>query len=377
MPTPASLIRPHIRSLTPYTPGEQPTDAQFIKLNTNENPFDPSPQVLNAIRRATGEQLRLYPHPTAEPLRRKLATFHGCAAEQIIVGNGSDELLALATRAFVEPAARKTPKPSGRQIIQYFAPSYSLYPALAAIHAARTNAVPLTPSFDIPAPARLRDAGWRPDAALSFITTPNAPSGRSYRTAKLHRLCAAGQGVIILDETYADFAEENALSLATAFDHVIISRTFSKAYSLCGLRIGYFIGPEPLIAALHKIRDSYNVNSLAQIAAVAALDDLPHYRKNFQTIARERDKLSHSLTQLGFRVIPSTANFLLTSPPRNSGTAAAWHKQLRQQGILIRWFPNPPVNCWLRITIGTPEQNRILGKTLRKLRDSQQSRLQH
>lgn len=367
MPSCDSLIRPHIRFLTPYAPGEQPKETPLIKLNTNENPYGPSPKVLDAVRNAVGEQLRLYPSPTAEPLRRKLASLHGCSANQIIVGNGSDELLALATRAFVEPVVKKTQKYSDRQVIQYFTPSYSLYRSLASIHAARTNEVPLTQSFSIPETPRLQDAGWNPDAALSFVTTPNAPSGRPYRTADLRRLCAATRGAIILDEAYVDFAEENALSLTTEFDHVIVSRTFSKAYSLCFQRIGYFVGPEPLIAALHKIRDSYNVNGLAQIAALATLDDLPYYRKNLQTIVRERNNLARSLLQLGFHITPSAANFLLVSPPNGAKTAATWQKQLRQQGILVRWFPDPSIRHCLRITIGTPEQNQILCKTMRKI----------
>lgn len=373
MPSCDSLVRPHIRLLTPYIPGEQPEERSLIKLNTNENPYGPSPKVLNAVRNAVSEQLRLYPSSTAESLRRKLASFHGLSINQIIVGNGSDELLALATRAFVKPVAKKTRKYSDRQVIQYFTPSYSLYRSLASIHAAQTNEVPLTKSFGIPALTRLQQAGWRPDAALSFVTTPNAPSGRPYRTAALRRLCAATRGAIILDEAYVDFAEENALSLPAEFSHVIVSRTFSKAYSLCFQRIGYFVGPEPLIAALHKIRDSYNVNGLAQIAALATLDDLPHYRKNFQTIVRERDKLARSLSQLGFQVTPSAANFLLVSPPRGSKTAAVWQKQLRQQGILVRWFPDPSVRHCLRITIGTPEQNQILCKTMRKILNSKTS----
>ena len=322
--------------------------------------------MLDAVRNAVGEQLRLYPSPNADSLRRKLASLHNLSVDQIIVGNGSDELLALATRAFVEPVVRKTQKYSDRQVVQYFTPSYSLYPSLASIHAARTNEVPLTKSFGIPAPPRLQNAGWRPDAALSFITTPNAPSGRPYRTAELRRLCATTRGAIILDEAYVDFAEENALSLTAEFNHVIVSRTFSKAYSLCFQRIGYFIGPEPLIAALHKIRDSYNVNGLAQIAALATLDDLPYYHKNLQTIAQERDNLARSLSQLGFHVIPSAANFLLVSPPSGSKTAA-WQKQLRQQGILVRWFSDSSIRHCLRITIGTPEQNQILCKTLCKI----------
>src|SRR6266852_5024329 len=181
--SPQSLVRPLVRRLHPYVPGEQPKIKGLIKLNTNENPYPPSPKVLAAIKAATDGRLRLYPNPTGQALRAKLAGFHGCKPENIIVGNGSDELLALATRAFVEPEAGT---------VQYFTPSYSLYPVLAAMHGARTNAVPLKEDFGLPP----IEAGWDCEAALSFVTTPNAPSGRGYANAELEGLCRKQRGVI-------------------------------------------------------------------------------------------------------------------------------------------------------------------------------------
>ena len=360
-------IRSHIDSLEPYTPGEQPKGDRIIKLNTNENPYGPSPRVCGAVKAAVTDQLRLYPHPTADPLRERLADWHACATDQVIVGNGSDELLALATRAFVTPRDVANGRNNGRQTIQYFTPSYSLYPVLSAIQGARINEVPLTRSFGIPTGKGLTDRNWMPDAALTFVTTPNAPSGRGYRTSELKRLCQNTSGVIILDEAYVDFSPENAMELALSFNNVIVSRTFSKAYSLCYQRIGYFVGPERLIGALHKIRDSYNVNGLAQVAATATLDHLAYYRRNFQKVIREREALDKALSGLGFKVFPSATNFLLVTPPKSSPTAEAWHQCLRDQGILVRWFSDASVNQYLRISIGTPQQNKALLAAIRRI----------
>src|SRR5258706_6844604 len=208
---PKQLIRRIVRDLHPYVPGEQPKIKGLVKLNTNENPYPPSPKVLAAIKAATDWRLRLYPNPTAQLLREKLAQLHGCKAENIIVGNGSDELLAMATRAFVEPAAGRR---AGQHAstIQYFSPSYSLYPVLAAIHGARTNVVALDRDFGIPPlPVLKKSKAWDFRAALTYVTTPNAPSGRGYTTVELEALCRAQRGVIILDEAYVDFAGEHAM----------------------------------------------------------------------------------------------------------------------------------------------------------------------
>jgi histidinol-phosphate aminotransferase len=237
--------------------------------------------------------------------------------------------------------------------VQYFTPSYSLYPVLADIHGAAKNAVPLKSDFSLPNVAELkRSKEWDFKAALTFITTPNAPSGRGYKTAELEKLCRAQKGVVVLDEAYVDFAEENALKLALKFPHVLAARTFSKAYSLCFQRVGYFVGHPELIAALDKIRDSYNVNGLGQIAAAATLDDLKYYRANFKKIVATREWLSSELTKLGFRVLPSQTNFILARPPLF--LAKDWLQKLRNWKILVRWFSAPEVSDYLRITIGTP-----------------------
>jgi histidinol-phosphate aminotransferase len=364
-----NLIRPGVRTLHAYVPGEQPKIKGLVKLNTNENPYPPSPKVLAAVRAAVDGRLRLYPNPTSHALREKLAVLHGCGVENVIIGNGSDELLALATRAFVEPAASvdsSKPADAARAVVQYFTPSYSLYPVLADIHGATKNPVPLARDFALPTPAELRRGkAWNFRAALTFITTPNAPSGRAYPTAELSALCAAQKGVVILDEAYVDFAKQNALELWRTHRNALISRTFSKAYSLCFQRVGYFIGHADLIAALDKVRDSYNVNGLGQIAAAATLDDLPYYRRNFARIIATRERLTRELTGLGFAVLPSETNFILTRPP--SFPAKEWLERLRAEKILVRWFNYPEVSDYIRVTIGSDTEADQLLAAARKI----------
>lgn len=365
-----------MRELHPYVPGEQPKIRGLIKLNTNENPYPPSPKVLSAVRQAVDGRLRLYPNPAADALREKLARLHGCQSENIVIGNGSDELLALAVRAFVEPEASYRMKDlddvyhvrvnASKTRVQYFTPSYSLYPVLAETHGAVTNAVPLSPDFSLPSVKELKHSRqWDFRAALTFITTPNAPSGRGYSTTELDALCQAHRGVVVLDEAYVDFARENALSLALKHPHVLVSRTFSKAYSLCFQRVGYFVGHADLIGALHKIRDSYNVNGLGQIAALTTLYDQPYYRRNFRRIIATRESTARSLTNLGFEVLPSQTNFLLARPPKFS--AKDWLAKLRARKILVRWFNQPGIDQYLRITIGSEREMGALLKAARAI----------
>lgn len=393
--TVSSLIRPLVRGLHPYVPGEQPKVRGLIKLNTNENPYPPSPTVLTAVRAATDDRLRLYPNPTADGLRAALAKLHGCAVENLIVGNGSDELLALAIRAFVEPVVgmgvtvwlemvlggsgdeadssrRRRHLEADRAAlqhppatVQYFTPSYSLYPVLADIHGALKNAVPLADDFGLPAGRALAAAGWQRDAALSLVTTPNAPSGRGYTTAELDALCRATRGVVVLDEAYVDFAREHAMTLALKHPHVLVSRTFSKAYSLCFQRVGYLVGHPELIAALHTIRDSYNVNGLGQVAAEATLRDLPYYRRNFRRLIATRERLATALAALGFDVLPSQTNFLFTAPP--GPPAGEWLEKLRARKILVRWFDKPGLAHRLRITVGTDAEADALLRAARAI----------
>jgi histidinol-phosphate aminotransferase len=357
--------------LHPYVPGEQPRIRGLIKLNTNENPYPPAPAVLKAVQAATDGRLRLYPNPTAQLLRERLARHHRCRPEQVIVGNGSDELLAMAVRCFVEPMAAGV-RPS-RSLLQFFSPSYSLYPVLGESHGARLNAYPLNPDFSLPSAARLKgDRRWDRNAALTCITTPNAPSGRGYPTLELEALCRLQQGVVILDEAYVDFAREHALSLSGKFRHVLVARTFSKAYSLCFQRVGYFIGAAELIGTLDKIRDSYNVNGLGQVAALATLANLKYYRNNFARIIATRERLTEELRALGFEVLPSQTNFILARPP--GFAAEAWLEKLRRRKILVRWFRQREVKDYLRITVGTEREAAALVKAVKGILAGSQSR---
>jgi len=358
-----SLVRPLVRKLRAYVPGEQPRIRGLVKLNTNENPYPPSPRVLRALKAAVDGRLRLYPPPTSQPLREALARHHRCSPDQVIVGNGCDELLALAVRAFVEPAGSA---PAGRSAVQWFEPSYSLYPVLAEMHGARGRGTPLGPGFGLPSPAALRRSpSWRTDAALTFVTTPNAPSGRAYGVDELDALCRAQKGVVVLDETYVDFAGDDAMALASRRRNVLVARTFSKAYSLCALRVGYFVGDPALVGAMDKIRDSYNVNLMGQLAALETLKDLPYYRRNIERVRRTRERLAGSLAGLGFEVLPSRTNFLLARPPRLP--ASAWLRRLRERRILVRWFDRPALRDYLRITVGTDAEADALLRAARSL----------
>jgi histidinol-phosphate aminotransferase len=232
-------------------------------------------------------------------------------------------------------------------------------------HGADSGSAPLEKDFSLPSIADLRqNQDWSFDAALTFVTTPNAPSGRAYATKDLEALCRALRGVVILDEAYVDFAPESAMRLHR-LPNVLVSRTFSKGYSLCYQRVGYFVGPKALIAALDKIRDSYNVNGLGQVAALATLDDLPYYRKNAQKIIATRTRLSAELTKLGFQVLPSVTNFIFTRPARFP--ARRWLAELRKRKILVRWFDTPAERDYLRITIGTDAEARAVVQAAKAL----------
>ncbi len=342
-----SYIRQCVQALDGYTPGEQPTDPSVIKLNTNECPYPPSPAVADALRRLDPETLRRYPDPGSSELRRVIARLHGAAAERVFVGNGSDEILALCTRAFVEDNGA----------IAFFDPSYSLYPVLARIRAVAARPVPLGPAFEWAMPSDLR-------ASLFFLTTPNAPTGRLYPRAELQAFCARFPGVVVLDEAYADFAREHHLDLALTHDNVLALRTLSKSYALAGLRLGYAVGPAALVAALDKLKDSYNVSRIAQAAALAALDDQPYHRTLVARVRATRERAAAALERLGFAVTPSEANFLWVRPPPPAA-ADALYRALRERRILVRYFPGPRTGAHLRITVGTDAQMEALIEALR------------
>lgn len=341
-----SFLRPAVAAMTAYTPGEQPRDPDVLKLNTNENPYPPSPAVAEAIRRFSVESLRLYPDPTGERLRERLAEIHGARAENIALGNGSDEILGWCVRTFGD---RGDP-------VGWCDPSYSLYPVLAASEERPAAPVALGPDFDWPWPENFH-------VPLFFLTQPNAPTGRRFPREAVERFCCTNHGVVVVDEAYADFASANDLDLALRRPNVVVVRTFSKSFSLAGLRFGYAVAPPALIGGLFKIKDSYNVDRLTQEIALAALSDLDHMRRNVARIVRTREEAERRLRKMGFDVTPSETNFLWARPPPGIG-AQLFFERLRKHRVFVRYFPGKRTGDHVRITIGTDEQMDRLFETV-------------
>jgi histidinol-phosphate aminotransferase len=338
-----SYIRQQVERMSGYVPGEQPKVAGLIKLNTNENPYPPSPKVLEALRGAIDGKLRLYPDPTSSALRAKLGKIHGFDPEQIIIGNGCDDILNLCVRAFCGECEK----------LAYFWPSYSLYPVLANIQGAMQVELPLNENFQIEAhpPLLAKLAGVK----LVFITQPNAPSGVWMQRVELQRVIEETQGVVVIDEAYVDFASENCLDLIGEYDNVIVARTFSKAFSFAGMRVGWAVGSRELIAALNKVKDSYNVSRLSQLGAEATLEEWDSFQQNVKKICTTRERTTAALAKLGFFVYPSQTNFVFAKPPMPL-TAKQWFDRLRAKNILVRWWDADRIRDFARVSIGTDEE---------------------
>lgn len=330
-------IRKNIREMSGYVPGEQPQNADVIKLNTNENPYPTSPDVARALASFPLERLAKYPDPVCGEIVSLLARRHGVSENQVFVGNGSDEILALCVRAFVERDGA----------VGYFDPSYSLYPVLARIEDVRTKPVPLAPGFQWSMPDDY-------EAALFYLTYPNAPTGIAYDKAIIRAFCARFAGVVLIDEAYVDFAREDCMELASEFPNVLVARTLSKSYSLAGIRLGYLVGSAELVEALYKVKDSYNVSMLTQVIALAALRDEAHMRANAKKVVATRDRLIRELRLRGYEVTESQANFLWVRPARI--TAEELFRQLKTRNIYVRYFAGTATGNYLRISVGTDEQ---------------------
>lgn len=346
-----SFVRPNIHAMQGYTPGEQPgLGERVVKLNTNENPFPPSPRVMQAIRDIEPEQLRRYPNPAADSFREVAARLWGGTPDMILPGNGSDDILTIATRTFVPPGG----------ILAYPYPTYSLYSVLACIQDARTVMVPWEKNWDLPVDALIRSG-----ANAIYIANPNAPSGTFVSPARISELIEKFDGLVLIDEAYADFAEDNCVSLVSKYDNVVVTRSFSKAYSLAGLRFGYAIANPGIIQHMMKVKDSYNCDAISIVGAIAALQDQDHARMTWTHVRQERARLSSELTDIGFEVLPSQANFVFAKVPRGDG--AGMYKALKAMGILVRHFDQPGLKEYLRITIGTSQENNALLSGIREL----------
>jgi histidinol-phosphate aminotransferase len=329
-----------VKNIKPYTPGEQPKDKKYIKLNTNENPYPPSPRVIEAIRQVTDESLRLYPDPVCDLLRETIAAYYKVKKEQVFAGNGSDELLAFAYLAFFEPAEKP---------ILFAEITYSFYPVYATLFKTKYKLIAVDDEFNVPAEGYYQENGG------IIIANSNAPTGRGVPLKTIKTILGQNKdSVVIIDEAYIDFGGESAVGLIDEYPNLLVIQTMSKSRALAGLRIGYAIGSEGLIEAITRIKDSvnsYTLDRLALAGAVAAIKDDAYFQKTRTKIIQTRERISNRLTEIGFKVIPSQANFIFISYPQYPGSAL--FQQLREKDILVRYFNKPKIDNFLRVTIGT------------------------
>ncbi len=338
-------LRSAIRAMSGYAPGEQPRDGEFIKLNTNENPYPPSPRVFEALRSAlTGDKLRRYPDPTGLAFRRTAGRLLGVDPDAILIGNGSDDVLTIITRAFV---------PEGGLVVSP-TPSYLLYRTLAEIQGARFQTVPFTAAWDLPEP-------WPGEKShLTFLANPNSPSGTTLPPARLQRLADDGEGMLVADEAYADFADGNALEL-TRSGRVIVTRSLSKSYALAGVRFGFSLADPSVVRELLKVKDSYNCDVLSLTAAAAALEDQDYFRAMRTKVLTTRGRMMQALVRLGFAVPPSRANFVWCR--RDDRPVKPIYQELKRLGVLVRYMNYEGSGDGLRISVGTDaEIDRLLAE---------------
>ena len=346
---PKSLVRKSLEGYRPYVPGEQPPDGEgWVKLNTNEAPLPPSTRVLEAIKAAANESLRLYPSPTGRPAREAIARKFGLDASHVALGNGGDELIEMCFRAFV----------GAGETVAYPTPTYPLFEPLCRIHEARASTHPTEQPWELPP-----SLGADP-ATLKFIVNPNSPTGALFERDEVEAVVVASSGVVVIDEAYVDFAEQTCLPLLERYPNVLLLRTFSKSYALAGMRIGFALGSTELIEALDSVKDSYNVDRLAIVAAVAAIEDEAHHRRIVEEVVANRQTLSSALEALGFEVVPSSANFVFARPPKPAHEIVA---ALRQRRILVRHYDREPIAGWVRITVGTRDQHEKLLAALKEI----------
>jgi histidinol-phosphate aminotransferase len=346
---PKSLVRKSLEGYRPYVPGEQPPDGEgWVKLNTNEAPLPPSPRVLEAIKAAANESLRLYPSPTARPAREAIARKFDLDPSHVALGNGGDELIEMCFRAFV----------GAGDSVAFPTPTYPLVEPLCRMHESRASTHPTEQPWELPP-----SLGADP-AKLKFIVNPNSPTGALFERDEVEAVVAASSGVVVIDEAYVDFAEQTCVPLLERYPNVLLLRTFSKSYALAGMRVGFALGSTELIEALDSVKDSYNLDRLAIVAAVAAIEDEAHHRRIVDEVVENRDALSSALGTLGFEVVPSSANFVFARPPRPAHEVVA---ALRERKMLVRHYDREPIAGWLRITVGTRGQHEKLLAALKEI----------
>lgn len=342
------------RRLSPYTPGEQPRIEGLVKLNTNESPLPPSPRALAAMRDAVNDSLRLYPDPESVALRKTLAAYHGLSVENVFVGNSSDEVLA-----HVFPALLKHDEP-----LLFPDVTYSFYPVWAKLHGIATETVALDPDMRI-----VTEDYRRNSAGAIILANPNAPTGIALGRGAIARLVEENADIpVVVDEAYVDFGGETAIPLIAAHPNLLVVRTFSKSRALAGLRVGYALGQASLIEALSRVKNcfnSYPVGRIAQAGAIASVEDEAYFQASLKTIITERETMSAKLRDLGFEVLPSSANFIFAR--RQNAKGAELAQALRDRAVLVRHFNLPRIDDFLRITVGTAEQTTKLVTSLKDI----------
>ena len=344
-----NLIRKSVQALDGYVPGEQPKGDDVVKLNTNENPWLCSPEVHDVLHEIDISVLAKYPDPLCTEVRKVIADKHEVGIGNVFAGNGSDEVLALCIRAFVE-------RDGGS--VGSFDPSYSLYPVLAEIEDVEMRLVALDENFQWQMPDGF-------EASLFFLTNPNAPTSLLFSKEKVEAFVKDFKGVVVIDEAYVDFASEDCMELATKYDNVLVARTLSKAYALAGIRFGYCVGNKELIDALYKIKDSYNVNTLTQELARVALLDQGTMEAMVKAVKNSRKLMAEELTTLGFEVCSSETNFLWVKPPKPG--AKKIFDELKKRNVFVRWFDGERTKEYLRITVGTNDQTMALVEALEEI----------
>ncbi|HEY9880920.1 MAG TPA: histidinol-phosphate transaminase [Leptolyngbyaceae cyanobacterium] len=347
-----NYFRPAIDAMKGYVPGEQPPPGTpVIKLNTNENPYPPSPKAVEVLRSLDSEWLRRYPDPFAKAFCQAVSEALAVPSDWIIVSNGSDELLSVLIRTCAEGATRK---------VVYPTPTYVLYRTLSTMQPAEVVEIPYPADFRLPVDELVAAAG-----AITLIASPNSPSGHQVPLADLRELAHRSAGVVVIDEAYVDFAATSALPLLEDCENVILLRTLSKGYSLAGLRMGFGIAHPKLLSGLFKVKDSYNIDAIATAVGTAAMQDQAYKNACAEKVKASRTQLRLELKNLGFTVLNSEGNFLLATPP--TGNAEFLQAALKQRGILVRYFKQPGLNDKLRITVGTHDQNQTLLEALTTL----------
>ncbi len=337
---------PFVNDLVPYVPGEQPKLTKLVKLNTNENPYGPSPKAIDAMRAAISDELRLYPDPNSDLLKQAVARYYGVDASRVFLGNGSDEVLAHAYNAFF-----RQDKP-----LLFPDISYSFYPVYCGLYGVDYEAVPLDEQFQI----RVEDYA-RPNGGIIF-PNPNAPTGCLLALDAVEKILKnSPDSVVIVDEAYIDFGGETAISLVDRYPNLLVTQTLSKSRSLAGLRVGLAVGHPDLIEALERVKNSFNsypLDRMAIVGAAAAFDDRDYFESTCQRVIASREALVEQLEGKGFEVLPSAANFIFARHPQHD--AAGLAAKVREQGVIVRHFKQARIAQFLRITIGTPEQNQAL-----------------